>query len=809
MYLTRSLKNRLNRRQRSRQAYAIQERHSLIVSNTYDIVSEFMSSLDVHELNHMCRQMLSFITGKLKAQKSVMLIDVGSDSFKLYASHGFSQAELRGVGYVATYTPFCRKLLRKLPFEHSNCSELLDELNRSSRLFFLNIRYWIPIVISEEDRLIGIIGVDTPAKSLCQHTYAKAFAQIAPRLLQSSILSYRLHEKQQASDYDVSTQEKLRSCLHTTRRLASMSCNCQKEIVSSAAELLEENLYAKRMVIFTTDNLSEYRPIKTVGIDDFIYSDMVFMPNRDIFSRMLKAGKLFELRLSSLKRDSIPYLLVEHGLNFFIPFANNDQNRTLMGFAAVKLPAAPNGYQMLIARFISVMAAMAMRNIMLEAELSETRERHEYQIHKLQMLYDVGRALSVIDNRTELLKQILGHASDIVQAEKGSVMLLNANQRLEVNVVKGIDEEIADQILHGKIRTTTLALGEGIAGTVAKTGRPILINDVSSIKSNRDSDNNSENSVTFVTSKTSHVSSILCVPLRAHNEVIGVINITNKKQGKEFTTDDQRIVEQVADQAAIAIHNARLYELATTDSLTKVLVRHQLFMRLEDELKRLSRSHERKSVTIVMVDIDFFKSINDRFGHPFGDKVLVEVANTLRSSVRSVDSICRYGGEEFCIILPETDLIGGKLVGRRISRLLEKLDLQSDDGTQVRVSISGGIATCSNYRNVDAAQNEGKSYKIVGNAITLSELIKRADVALYYSKQHGRNQFTAFEDIYCHTNPEAICTCEKHDISTCRVAKQAKMKRHIDSEGIQSPDESTSNEAESAHNVAYESDMRL
>lgn len=791
---------------RHQQANANAQRHNLVRAKVYDAVREFMSTLDTYDLHRMCRQTLNYLTTKLKASKAVMLVDTGTDSFRLMAFKGFHQSEVMGVAYVATYTQFSRRLLRGLPFEYGNTYEVLDDLNRASRLFFLNLRYWLPIVISEDERLIALIGLDVPPKTLSQETYARFWCQTSPRLVQNAVFSYRKNGANNDAMFNASTQEKLQSSLHSIRRLAAVQYRNDGEVVDAIAELLEENLNVKRMVLFITNDMNEYRPAKYLGLEPDSLRDLVYTPVREPFTRLLKAGKLFDLQITSVRPTCVAYKLIEQGLNFYIPIINSDRQRSLMGFAALKLPMAPNGYQLLVSRLIATMGAQALRNLMLTHELSDAEGRHTHQLSKLQMLYDVGQALSVIDNRTELLKKILGHATDIVHAEKGSVMLLNDQHRLEVNVVKGIDEEVADKILHGKIRTTSLALGEGIAGTVAQTGQPIRINDVSSIKSNRTDEAGAGTktpgqSVKFVTSRTSHVSSILCVPLRAHNEVIGVINITNKKQGLEFTDDDQRIVEQVADQAAVAIHNARLYELAITDSLTKVYVRHQLFMRLEDELKRLGRARDRKSVSLIMVDIDFFKSINDRFGHPFGDKVLIEVTGTLTSSLRAVDSVCRYGGEEFCIILPETDLAGAKMVSRRISRMLEKLDLLSDNGTQVRVSVSGGIATCRNFDEVDPDTNDGKPFRLHPNKVTVAELIKQADLSLYYSKQHGRNRFTAFEDVRCCTNPLAVCSCEKREISTCKNAQQ-----------ITKPEEAAAPEESSvminAHNVSYESDMR-
>ena len=794
---------RLNRRnamvgfERQREASLRQVQHMVI---------DAVGNLDTNDLGGFCRQSLQYLVTKLKASRALMLVEGQDENFFLAASQGYEPAELQGIGYSATFSPFLRKLIKGQPFISSHCKDYLDERNSNNPLFKAGIVQWIPLVITSEERVIGIIGLDKESANDYQRSIAQAWAEFAPRSLQNTIDNLRLLNKTFYESRPDDAQEKLRVCLHTIRSMANLRYRHLDDLYNGLLEILNQIFHAKRLVMMVRSRAGNFHTVRQIGLERQVAYSLQYTPGNDIFTHLLSTGRVFELQLASVPKDSPAFALAHLGLNYFVPFVTNDDERQIMGFAGLAITEAPTGYHALISRHLSSIAAMMLSNSVLNSELQDTRARHEHQINKLQMLYDVGRALSVIDNRTELLRKILGHATDIVQAEKGSVMLLNDNHRLEVNVVKGIDEEVANKILHGEIHTTSLALGEGIAGTVAQTGQPMLINDVAGLD-----DGAKKKKVKFVTSKTSHVSSILCVPLRAHNEVIGVINITNKKQGKEFTEDDKRIVEQVADQAAVAIHNARLYELAITDSLTKVFVRHQLFLRLDDELKRLSRARDRKCVTVIMIDIDFFKSINDRFGHPYGDKVLIAVTKTVRNSLRAVDSICRYGGEEFCMILPDTDMTGGKIVARRITRLLEKLDMQSDNGTQVRVSVSGGIASCRNYEDLEPDNPTSTAYRLVPNKLTVSDLIKQADMALYWSKQHGRNKFTSFDDIRCLRDPLQVCICNTKERSDC--VNMLRMKAQLEADAkAQNPhaddDSAESDDANSAHNVKYESDMR-
>lgn len=464
------------------------------------------------------------------------------------------------------------------------------------------------------------------------------------------------------------------------------------------------------------DEMRAFSAIYGINVEPDVLESIRYQPQQGILWQFARSGEPFPV-VGFGGKPLYQSVMDEAGmgdlkLTYWVPLPNKD-TEDLIGIVCLDTVAKSPAQT----RFLSVLAALgarAIHNAMLFQELEESKIHLSRQMHKLRMLYDVGRALSVVDNRNYLLTKILQQAASIAKAEKGSIMLFDdASEKLVVQVVFGIGAELEQRILKGEIETTVLRRGEGIAGKVAQSGVPIVVNHVN------------QNPAGFVQADRSKVSSILCVPLKLHKDVIGVLNITNKKDGESFSDDDLQIIEQVADQAAVAIHNSRLYELAVTDGLTKVYIRRHLFQRLSEELKRATRYEW--PTTILMIDIDHFKKINDTFGHPCGDRVLGEVARILKQSVRDSDLVGRYGGEEFCVVLTTTDIEGGRRVARRMHAMLEELDI-TWDGQPVRVAVSGGMA---NYPE---------------HASSLTDLIRFADTALYYSKRHGRNKTTIYNE---------------------------------------------------------------
>lgn len=349
-------------------------------------------------------------------------------------------------------------------------------------------------------------------------------------------------------------------------------------------------------------------------------------------------------------------------------------------------------------------AAVAFETAFLYRTVEESRKELDRQMHSLKILFDIGQSLNFINDLTKLLELILDQAVEVAEAEKGSLMMLDRDE-LEVKVVRGIDKITEEKIRNGEIRCTRISLGEGIAGRVAKTGQPLLIEDTSTDER-------------FLASRNSNVQNILCVPLKVYEETIGVINISNKKGGKTFSEEDLRIITSLADQAAVAINNAKLYELAVTDGTTKLFIRRHFMQRLDEEFRRAKRYGHKLS--LLMMDLDHFKKLNDTHGHQAGDVVLIDTSKIFKRSIRTTDIAARYGGEEFCILLPETDTLGAIAIAERLRRGVETTLFRFQE-MEMRTTISIGVSTFP--RDADNTQ----------------QLIRSADEALYKAKKMGRN----------------------------------------------------------------------
>jgi len=219
---------------------------------------------------------------------------------------------------------------------------------------------------------------------------------------------------------------------------------------------------------------------------------------------------------------------------------------------------------------------------------------------------------------------------------------------------------------------------------------------------------------------------------RETNQFIPFIFLTAKDQkadilkGMQYNADayiskpfDPQVL--VAKVGAILRKYARFNELIRFDALTKVFNRQTLESNLRGELNRVRR-YEQKT-TILMVDLDSFKSLNDTYGHDFGDSVLKRVAHRFKEKLRDIDFVGRVGGEEFIIVMPNTDKEAGLFVANRIREGVQNLSFEHPE---VRVTFSGGVASAPE----DAQEME--------------RLIKKADMALYRAKENGRNRiFTA------------------------------------------------------------------
>ncbi|MBZ5498012.1 MAG: sensor domain-containing diguanylate cyclase [Acidobacteriia bacterium] len=221
--------------------------------------------------------------------------------------------------------------------------------------------------------------------------------------------------------------------------------------------------------------------------------------------------------------------------------------------------------------------------------------------------------------------------------------------------------------------------------------------------------------------ESSFIRSILCLPLIHRGQKIGVIEILNKAAGV-FTEDDRSLMEMLVRPLAVAINTIRMFDnaerLTITDDLTKLYNYRYLMQYLESEVKRCLRY--KKKVSLLFIDVDGFKHVNDTFGHLVGSLALAEMGQVLRKILRETDVVGRYGGDEFVVVLPETPLNGALVIAERIRKKVEDYEFVAQD-LSIHLTVSLGIANCPKH------------------TLTAEGLIKKADAAMYRAKELSKN----------------------------------------------------------------------
>jgi two-component system, cell cycle response regulator len=217
----------------------------------------------------------------------------------------------------------------------------------------------------------------------------------------------------------------------------------------------------------------------------------------------------------------------------------------------------------------------------------------------------------------------------------------------------------------------------------------------------------------------------LIIPMKSKNFLNGLILLSNKMNSSKYTMNDKEFMRDLAKFAAIAVENSHLYQMATMDRMTKLYIHHYFQERLNEELKRSLR--DSTPICLIMADIDHFKSFNDTYGHQQGDTVLKETALLFKKHTRNIDINSRYGGEEFSIILPKTELIDAIHVAERLRKGIEEHEFPGQDAP-LHVTISLGVV------QFDPEIDKNKK-----------DFIERADKALYRAKNEGRNRVISFK----------------------------------------------------------------
>ncbi|BAJ65181.1 putative signaling protein [Anaerolinea thermophila UNI-1] len=342
--------------------------------------------------------------------------------------------------------------------------------------------------------------------------------------------------------------------------------------------------------------------------------------------------------------------------------------------------------------------------------LRDVTQRHRAENDRQQRIRELEAInATMVDMTTELdlqrlLEAIVERVALLLGALESNVALYDPDSR-SLRMVAAYPPRLQDD-------HPSVPLGQGIIGKAAQSRKTLLVEDVSVWETS------SAHGNAFRT--------WIAVPLLHKHELLGVVTVSADPSQRRFSTDDLRLIEMFAQSAAIAIQNATLFSevqrLARLDSLTGALNRRSFYDQGQHEIQRAQRYHS--PLSLIMLDVDHFKQVNDRYGHLAGDEALKAVVQTCLAQVRQADWVGRFGGEEFVILLPETSLEGALAMAQRLCTAVETLRFPGRD-ERMCITISVGVAE----RTLEMTQVE--------------QLLNAADEALYRAKAMGRNRVSA------------------------------------------------------------------
>jgi len=326
---------------------------------------------------------------------------------------------------------------------------------------------------------------------------------------------------------------------------------------------------------------------------------------------------------------------------------------------------------------------------------------------EIAIFQELGKALTSSLQLDQVLRTIMEKIDEFLRPDNWSLLLLDeAKQELYFELAVGTASTA--------LKDVRVKMGQGIAGWVAAHGETVVVPDTS--KDTRFFGQVDEKTKT-------ETRSIVAVPVRFRDTCLGVIELINCIGPEGFDPRDLKLLEALSDFAAIALENARhvkrIHELTITDDCTTLYnARHMSFI-LETEIYRSQRYNYEFS--LIFIDLDHFKQVNDTQGHLVGSRLLAEIGNSLKGHCRLIDFAFRYGGDEFVLLLPQTSKDNAMNVAKRLHKLIRENTWLQNDGLNIKLTASMGVASYP----VDSRTKEG--------------LLHLADEAMYLVKNTNRD----------------------------------------------------------------------
>ncbi|GAW94227.1 diguanylate cyclase [Calderihabitans maritimus] len=501
-------------------------------------------------------------------------------------------------------------------------------------------------------------------------------------------------------------QELQKELEQKVKELTALHYLSQEEYLTQSLELFLQHLLETTCQIFQApagevllldEDTGELTYKAAFGLSKEYVSRIKFKPGEGIIGRSALGEIVCTEDLNKDPRVKYP---LENRLEGFralmsVPLRLNEKIIGVMAVRAVE----PRTFSSEDAQLLSTMANHAAHAIERQMMYRQLKEANE----KLTLLYRIGKTLAKKLDLDEVFATLLEEILKAVEIERCS--LFEVDQ--ETGVIRG---KISSVMSKEEIEKIVLPLEKSPVGmAVASGNNTLVIEDVSKIQTL------SEESRGVL--EKFGIKSMAVVLIKYGEKVAGAITLSSADYYR-FTPQELELVEAVAEQAGIAIENARLYEevsrIAITDELTGLFTRIYFNRRLEEEWARANRYDS--SLSLVMIDIDDFKQVNDTRGHKVGDEVLKKVAYIIKNNLRASDVAARYGGDEFVLILPDTAEEGAVSVAEKIRKAVSEL-------SDPKVTISAGVAVYQpgKYKNAE-------------------EMLIAADMAMYSAKSNLKNR---------------------------------------------------------------------
>jgi diguanylate cyclase (GGDEF)-like protein len=356
---------------------------------------------------------------------------------------------------------------------------------------------------------------------------------------------------------------------------------------------------------------------------------------------------------------------------------------------------------------------------LLDAQLEIVRLTDQLELRRrlIGQFYEFLRGISSTLDSQKVYQSLLEKFSEMMKAQRSSLMILNQeSNELALEAALGFEPGSGSPI--------RLKLGESVAGAVLASGAPLVVRDADT-----DSRLSPDRQGRYKTK------SFISYPITLGTRKVGVMNLTDRLDGIPYENDDLMMLEMMAPHLALIIDRTEwakkaetFQQMSLTDPLTGLPNRRYLQDRLFEEVERSKRYNT--PLSFMIIDVDRFKSYNDNYGHTNADRVLVKTAQLLRGSVRAIDMSARFAGDEFCIVLPETELGDAARIAERLRKAICETEYTTEQGDVMgQVTISTGISAFSSSRQSPLS------------------IMETADRALYQAKTRGRNCVAIYEDL--------------------------------------------------------------